>query len=88
MLVVGCWTDDGQCPLDWWFGARNPGDAVLGEEEGKLPGGGGMAWKQRKGLETEKRMGPGLQIRTHTLVVHCVDCVVHYNYVSIMFQCT
>ena len=48
VLVVGCWTDNGQCPLDWWLGARNPGDAVLGEEEGQLPVGGGMARRSRK----------------------------------------
>ena len=48
VLVVGCWTDNGQCPLDWWLGARNPGDAVLGEEEGQLPVGGSMARRSRK----------------------------------------
>ena len=66
VLVVGCWTDDGQCPLDWWFGARNPGDAVLGEEEGQLPVGGGMARRSRK--NGKQRRGWGQVYRyVHTL---------------------
>ena len=66
VLVVGCWTDDGQRPLDWWLGARNPGDAVLGEEEGQLPVGGGMAWRSRK--DGKQRRGWGQVYRyMHTL---------------------